>query len=179
MNRLEEIYKLRSEKGNVHEHVPTFREYASKVDHVTEFGFGGGWSASGFLMGKPKRFITYDIKLDDILAREYKEMVKNDTNFVAIETDTAKITIEPTDLLYIDSLHTYTHLKKELSLHADKVKKWIMMHDTATYGSRGEDKQSPGLTQAIEEFIQSNPEWIIKEVRTSCHGLTILGRMDG
>jgi hypothetical protein len=178
MSKLEEIYEFRSKHGNVHEHMITFNEYASKVNHVTEFGFGGGWSAAGFLMGKPKKFITYDINLSG-RANEYKEMVKDDTEFIAIEADTAEIEIEPTELLYIDSLHTYTHLKKELEIHSNKVEKWIMLHDTATFGARGEDKNYPGLKQAIEEFVALHPEWVIKEIRMNCHGLTILERING
>ena len=40
------------------------------------------------------------------------------------EGDTAKVTIDPTDLLFIDSLHTGEHLRKELFRHHLKVNKY-------------------------------------------------------
>lgn len=172
--RIEDLYAYRCQHGNVKEHLPILRDYAQKVNHITEFGFGGGWSGSAFMMARPKRYISYDINVDRKMANLFGSV---GLNFTVIQADTSKIEIEPTELLFIDSLHTYTHLKKELELHADKVRKWIIMHDTQTYGRTGQDKQSPGLMDAIEEFIDSNPNWVIKEIRTNCHGLTILERV--
>jgi len=175
MSKLQQIYDLRSVSGNVSQHMPTFRKYAKQCEHITEFGFGGGWAASGFLIEKPKKYVTYDIALQGV-HNDYREMVKPDTEFVAIQADTAEIEIESTDLLFIDSMHTYEHMKKELNKHAYKVKKWIIMHDTTTYGAGGQDGKRPGLVQAIEEFLVDNPRWELLEKFEYCHGLTVLGR---
>jgi hypothetical protein len=174
---LEKIYEFKSKSGNLAGHMETFKRYASKdgINHITEFGFGKGGSGAAFLMAKPKTFITYDIRLNDY-AKGYKKMTEKYTNFIAIEADTASIEIEPTDMLFIDSSHTYSHLKKELELHADKVRKYILMHDTVTFGVKGQDKQEPGLGQAISEFLKDNPHWFIKESFDFCHGLTVLER---
>jgi len=175
LSKLQQIYELRSKSGNVSGHMEVFKQLASEVDHITDFGFGGGWAASGFLIAKPKIYITYDIALQGV-HNDYREMVKDDTNFIAIEADTANIEIELTDLLFIDSMHTYTHCKKELTLHGHKVSKYILLHDTVTYGPRGQDGNAPGLIQAIEEFLLNNSHWHINKIYTHCHGLTVLER---
>ena len=178
MGKLEEIYKLRSKSGCTSTMLHIFKEYASKCDHITEFGFGSGHGASGFLMGKPKKYITYDLHLQDVW-KEYKEMLEADTDFIAIQADTGNMPmIEATDLLWIDTLHTYTHLKKELTLHGNQARKWIIMHDTKLYGERGPEGTRPGLRQALEEFVEENPHWKIKEIITTGPGLTILERID-
>lgn len=38
----------------------------------------------------------------------------------------------PVDLLFIDSLHVYGHLKRELDFHHRNVNHYIIMHDTTT-----------------------------------------------
>lgn len=42
------------------------------------------------------------------------------------------------DLLFIDTWHVYGHLKRELALHAPRVRKYIAMHDTTIDWEVGE-----------------------------------------
>jgi hypothetical protein len=93
--------------------------------------------------------------------------------------------IEETDFLFIDTLHAYAQLKKELEMHALKAKKFIAFHDTVSYGERDEDNytgviqkkhEKQGLNAAINEFLESNPQWSIEEVFTNNNGLTVLKR---
>ena len=98
--------------------------------------------------------------------------------------------IEPTDLLFIDTLHTYTQLSQELKLHASKVKKYIILHDTTTYGFKPEPSDwqtenimenyvynDKGLWPAVTEFLDSNRSWIVLEKRENNNGLTVLKRI--
>jgi hypothetical protein len=39
-----------------------------------------------------------------------------------------------------------------------------------------EEEHKKGLQQAIDEFLASNPEWVLHEVFTNNNGLTILKR---
>ena len=90
--------------------------------------------------------------------------------------DTREITIEETDMLFIDSLHTYDQLKKELGLHGNKAKKYLVFHDTFTYGLKGEIAGTVGLLPAIIEFIIENPCWFFKIHKINNNGLIVLER---
>ena len=78
-----------------------------------------------------------------------------------------KLEIEQTDLLFIDTDHTYEQCSKELKMHGHKVNKYLMFHDTTLCVE---------LNKAISEFIEATKEWKIKEVLTNNNGLTVLER---
>jgi cephalosporin hydroxylase len=173
---LEIVYKEKcSTPSDINEHLPTLKKYADECNHITEFGVRWVVSTYALLMGKPKKMISYDI--DFCETELLKEIVKNDTDFQFIIGDTLKIEIEETDLLFIDTLHTYEQLKSELILHSPKVKKYIIMHDTTVYETEGECVNGitqRGLWPAIEEFLNENPNWKILERFENNNGLTIL-----
>ena len=85
--------------------------------------------------------------------------------------------LEETDLLFIDTWHVYEQLKTELALHAGRARKWIILHDTQTFGITGETAGHRGLLPALEEFLDGNPVWRRVEHFTNCNGLTILERL--
>lgn len=164
---------------DINEHMPTLRRYAKECNHITEFGTRFVVSTYGFMAGKPSKLITYDlyphpnIWTADHIARE------NNIQFAFMERDTTKIEIEPTDLLFIDTLHDYNQIKTELALHADKVRKYIICHDTESYGYHNEDGSPGGLMPAINEFLAENSQWKVKEHYTNCNGLMVLERTTG
>ena len=87
------------------------------------------------------------------------------------------VEIEPTDLLFIDTLHNYSQLKKELELHAGNVKKYIIFHDTVTYGFVGESGDPKGIAFAINEFLNENPGWYVREQWMNNNGLLVVARL--
>jgi len=82
-----------------------------------------------------------------------------------IPVDTIPVVIEQTDLLFIDTLHTYDCLSRELELHGDKVNKYIIFHDTVLFS---------GIVPAIDEFLENNKEWKRDRVEHSTPGLTVI-----
>jgi hypothetical protein len=176
---LQQTYNdLCARPSDINEHLPTLKKYAEECEHITEMGVRWVVSTYALLMGKPKKLISYDI--NPINSEPIQEMVKQDTNFEFRVGDTTKIEIEDTDLLFIDTLHHYRQLKLELHLHANKVKKYIIFHDTTTFEWIGESYEGKmdekGLWYAIEEFLEENPHWEILERYTNNNGLTILKR---
>jgi hypothetical protein len=162
---------LCSKKSDINEHLSTLVRYGKMVDHITEFGVRIGRSTIAFLFSQPKKMISYDINQ----FKQYqtiKPLIEN-TDFKFIQSDVLKIDIEETDLLFIDTYHSYNQLKKELALHGNKVKKYIIFHDTETFGYKGMDGKSPGLLQAIHEYIE-NSKWFIDEIYKNNNGLLIL-----
>jgi hypothetical protein len=167
------------------EHMPTLRRYASECEHITEMGVRYVVSTWAFLAAKPKKLISYDIappsRFDaSIEIQDITEAARlSGTEFVFILDNTLSVTIEETDLLFIDTLHNYSQLKYELQYHGNKARKYIIMHDTHTYGRVGEMLDPKGLLHAIEEFLAVNPHWKTKEVFENCNGLTVLERVQG
>lgn len=145
-------------------------------NHVTEFGVRWVVSTWALLAGKPSTMVSYDIHYHPNILKTIEVANKNGINFSFVIGDTLKINIESTDLLFIDTLHTYEQLKGELTLHGNKSQKFIIMHDTTKYAHVGMDGKPIGLVDAIDEFILDNKQWKIKEIRSNNNGLTVLSR---
>jgi hypothetical protein len=166
---------------------------------------GVRWITStwAFLGCAPKKLVSYDMQDPsfwdtnnpaeqlDIIARGYNKLqdvydVANEfgLDFRFIQANVLNIEIEETDLLFIDTCHTYKHLKEELKLHAHKVKKYIIFHDTTTYAYIDETNYDSlggvfapdggGIWKAIEEFLQNNPHWELEKRYMNNNGLTII-----
>ena len=179
MNQLKDIYEHKCRIGSdINEHLPTLAKYAGECNHITEMGVRWIVSTYALLMGKPKRMISYDINPCDW--QPIKEMVKEDTQFQFVIANTLDTEIEETDLLFIDTLHNYNQLKRELELHGNKAKKYLVFHDTTSFEWIGESytrsTNEKGIWPAIEEFLDQNPHWEIRERFTNNNGLTILAR---
>ena len=182
MNKqLADIYfRMCSLQSDINEHLPTLRTYAERCNHVTEFGVREVISTWGLMAGLPDKLISYDIVDTPIIPQLpfiNKVASDNSVDFKFIKGDTLKIEIEPTDLLFIDTFHTYDQCIVELLRFHDKVSKYIIMHDTVTYGNTGEDhNQERGLLQAITGLLKTGAPWIPLYNYTHNNGLLILTR---
>jgi hypothetical protein len=175
---LQEIYNEKCQEiSDINEHLPVLKQYTEECSHATEFGVRGVVSTYALMMGKPKILKSYDITpIEDhgVSRNDLVSLAKeNGVEFEFIVGNTLQIEIDETDLLFIDTWHTYDQLKKELELHADKVKKYLIFHDTTTFGQVGEHHPI-GLWPAIEEFLISNNNWVIEKKLENNNGLTIL-----
>lgn len=172
----EEYQKACAIGSDINEHLPTLSRLASECEHVTEMGIRTGVSTKAFLR-HDLTYVGYDIA--DYGVSNYFENAKKLGKKVTFNLkSTLEIVIEPTDLLFIDTLHNYEQLKEELRLHADKVKKYIVFHDTTSFETVNENGAGRGLWPAIEEFLAEHSEWEIKERYTNNNGLTVLSRTD-
>lgn len=171
-NTLEEAYHwCVNHVCDIHEHFPTLRKYASQCERVVEFGTRGVFSTYALMAARPKRLLTYDLELCDNIWVADRIAKEHQIDFAFLHQDTTKTIIEQTDLLFIDTWHTYRQLKRELQLHESKVTKWIILHDTTMYGDVGEDG-GIGIWPAVEELRG----WRVKERFTNNNGLTVLER---
>jgi len=173
----------RSTHSDIYEHLPVLEKYSTECSHITEMGVRAIVSTYAFIAGLPKTVISIDIKHpDDVTGRAglVDEVIKiaadNGVDFKFVLGSTLDIDIEETDLLFIDTLHTYNQLKAELSRHGNKSRKYIILHDTVTFGEVGQGGQA-GLLPAVEEFINETPHWQIFEHLTNNNGLMILKRV--
>ena len=172
---LEERYTLACQTvSDIHEHLPVLRDLASQVEHVTEFGVRHGVSTTALLAAQPAVLRSYDIY--HRISADRLAPLAGRTAFTFTVGDTKAIDIEETDLLFIDTLHTYDQLAAELARHGAKARRWIVLHDTTTFATRGQESDPRGLWPAVEEFLVRGP-FSLKERRTNNNGLTILERI--
>ena len=197
---LQELYEEACEcyVSDIYMHLPILYEYAKDCEHVTEMGARGGNSTRTFLYANPQKFVSYDYQYETPephLEKEVKELIfifekakEQGVNCEYIGADVLTIEIEETDLLFIDTWHCYAQLKKELEIHAGKVRKYIAFHDTYTYGQKGEGypemdvnhqnrdalNGNGGIRKAIDEFLQENTEWSISYETEENNGLIII-----
>lgn len=207
MNRLENIVNyLYHYPSDINEHFPALIKYGSECDHITEMGVRWITSTWAFLGCAPKKLISYDMRNPStwdiggigennaIVQRGYNKIqdvydVANEfeLNYTFIQANVLDIEIEETDLLFIDTWHSYKQLKSELKMHASKVKKYILFHDTTTYGSVDETNyeelgpewkaEGIGIWKAIEEFLQDNPQWKLEQRYMNNNGLTVIKKV--
>lgn len=179
--------------SDINEHLPVLKKYAEECQYVTEIGVRYACSTWAFLEARPKKIRCYDIDYKPFQPSEkYIEIVSENygIDFSFILGDSLSFKIENTDLLFIDTLHTYNQLYAELSIHSQNVNKYIILHDTVTFGYRDEyiyehasilvkemKPNKTGLIAAIEDFLKDNKEWYIHEVYNNNNGLTILKRI--
>jgi len=155
-------------KSDINEHLSVMHKYANECNHITEFGVRTGVSTWAWLASKAKTIRCFDIEnVNQNLKFHYESAnaTRKDFTFTCVNTVADKLEIEQTDLLFIDTNHTYECLSKELSLHGNKVNKYIIFHDTILFKD---------LNKAINEFLEANPNWVIKEKISSLPGLTII-----
>lgn len=173
MNFLEEYNNSANRTTDINEHLPVLANLAKECKHITELGVGPAQSTRAFLLHEGIELHSYEFMpmagITDFFVKA-RESGRNVTLHIA---DTRKVEIAETDLLMVDSLHVYEQVKTELELHAPKTRKYIVFHDTTTFAERGEFG-GRGIWPAVQEFIDSHPEWVMIERRTNNNGLTIL-----
>src|SRR5574343_1003431 len=167
---LERFTQLCAVPSDINEHLPTLRKYARECAHVTEFGVRNAVSTVALAAGFPKRMVSYDIIP---MPPAIERLIIGEVDFTFRLADVLQIEIVQTDLLFIDTLHTYDQLSAELAKHAGQVRKYIAFHDTETFGVIGE-KQQRGIMPAIEEFLWLNPLWKVHETYRNNNGLMVL-----
>jgi hypothetical protein len=185
-------------KSEINEHLPTLYSLAKECNSIVELGVCHGKSTRAFLASGTK-LRSYDVWIDPKVLHlfEYSKSIGNDVEY--IQKNSVKTEIEECEMLFIDSWHHYYQLRKELKLHADKVTKYLVFHDTVSCGSSGEDWKSwgngsqiqyetlcndldtdkidnIGINSAIFEFLSDHPEWSVKKHYKNNNGLTVLER---
>lgn len=186
--------------SDIREHLPTLRLLAKECSSVVEIGVRDMDSSWGLLKGlsenphHERSYLGIDIQYPpDETLKLAKEISREfGISFRFWQANDMHIDIEPTELLFIDSLHTYCHLTYELEKFSPKVTKYIVLHDTSEpweYQNdneyRGNYSEYPfkydctqqGLWPAVEDFLKQHPEWCLHARFLNNHGLTVLKKV--
>jgi hypothetical protein len=161
--------------SDINEHLPTLDRLAKDCIHVTEFGVRWATSSLAWL-NNDIELRSYDIERNDTASQIFTYAIgaANRRAQYIIRDVLSLPEIEETDLLFIDTRHTYRQCIEELKF-SNNVRKYIVFHDTVLFGQLGEDNEL-GLLTAIAEFLLNNREWSVKEHYTNNNGLTVLQR---
>jgi len=177
----EKIYQeaVSNQTGDMYIHLPIISKLVEDCKHVTELGLGKAESTKAFLRHNVE-IHTYEIDPLPESVEFIEQSKKAGKNITLHIGDTREVEIEETDLLFIDTYHSYDQVKKELELHAGKVRKYIMFHDTTLYGFVGQgyapesDYYQIGIWPAIQEFLDTHVEWQIIHHVDENNGFTVL-----
>lgn len=190
------------DSSDICEHLTTLYEYASSCDSVFETGVRDCVSSWAFLCGliNNDNNITKKLFLNDINKCDIDELLLISNNFnIKVEYQWKNNLLlelpQNYDITFIDTWHIYGQLKRELDKFSKITNKYIIMHDTTIDEWDGETIRmewnaklqsretgipireiNKGLWPAIEEFIQNNTDWYIKERFINNNGLTILAK---
>ena len=195
---------LCKQESDINEHLPTLYKYATQCESIIELGVRGVVSSYAFVYGllnnnsSNKKILLNDIEQCNIsrllqLTNHLKIDIKYDwVNDLDLEIK------ENYDLTFIDTWHVYGQLKRELEKFSKVTNKYIIMHDTTIDEIDGEtirrddmnaeeqtlesgiplNEINKGLKPAIDEFLENNSNWKIKEVFTNNNGLTVLEKVN-
>jgi len=190
---------------DIYEHLPTLYKYSLGCTDIAEFGVRSVVSTWAFLKGLKdtdsptgkKKLICCDLEKSPNISLAEIAAKNNSITLEFIEGNDLSVNLKDgVDLLFIDTWHVYPQLKLELDIHSRNVRKYIALHDTTIDGEKGESVRmnhdiaalardsgfseediKTGLGKAVKEFIETHPDWKIKEVFTNNNGLTVLERV--
>ena len=154
--------------GDMWSRMDFIQEKFAGIKTITEFGPFQGCSTTAWLYLRPEKFTTVDrgISLDLELFKNAAKEINVEFNFV-LGSD-LEIEIDPCELLFIDTVHTEDQTFQELTLHADKVSKYLVFHDIT--------EPRFGTLAGIKKWWVTHPEWIeIYSDQSDC-GFMILER---
>ena len=137
--------------SDINEHIMLLTDLALECSHITDVGVRSAVATAAFLRGlthanrtrsksapAPRALRMHDLELAlpalDIVCLAHAADVR--AQFII--GDILSKAIEPTDLLFIDSLHCFGQLKRELARMAPLVRKYIVLHDTTVDADVGE-----------------------------------------
>jgi len=209
LDYLESLYtNLKNENGDINEHLETLKNLASECDTVIEFGVRWMVSIFAFAVSNCKNIYAYDIhhpagyngykyqQLESYCKKYNKKFEFNQIDVLELET------IPECDLLFLDTIASYLQCTSELNLFSNKVKKYLVIHDTTLNAERDEmsisredwfkkymenqkiksiinpTDDSVGLNKAIDNFLKSNKNWKLYRKYEHNNGLTILKRIN-
>lgn len=190
MEKIKQIYNIKkSSYSDINEHLETIFKFSQDCSHITEMGVRNVTSTWPMLLAAPQKLVSYDLYFSEEVKKVIELSIEYNLNYEFIVQDVLGTEIENTELLFIDTLHTYNQLTLELHAHSNKVSKYIILHDTITFGLVDEPiytqasnivknvkVHKQGLMRAVEDFLLTpkGQKWEIFKTYKNNNGLTIL-----
>lgn len=174
----DELYEhMRHHPRDLDRHFPKLRELAAGCERVVEFS-SRRESGIALLAGAPKSYCGYNAEMNDPM---FMAMVKacagrSKTTLAPTSDSRAIETMEPCDVLFLNSPQTKADLSNELVKFAPNVRRFIALHDTLIHGRVGESG-AQGMWTGMKIFLHKQPDWFVAYHTNEQFGLTVLGRL--
>ncbi len=168
MNLEEKYQHLKATPSDVNEHFDAIRACVTPGDVVVELGVREMVSTYALMANKPRQLISLDVVSppEQNLVDAYYYAYHAGVNFQFVQGDSTYADIKYMDVLFIDTLHLYSHVVKELWRHAGRTRKYIIFHDS----------KIPEVRACIQDFL-FNLDWKKKEEVRLGNGLFICERV--
>lgn len=163
--KYQELLKIESD---VNLHFPLIRRSVEKGDRVVELGVRECVSTWALLASRPASLTSIDvISPPETTLKIVKDAAKKEgIQFDFVECDSTMAILPPFDVLFIDTLHLYSHIIKELWRHSEKTRKRIVFHDS----------NIPEVRACIQDFLY-NTNWRFEEESPERTGLMVVKRV--
>ena len=159
----------------IQRHLATLRELAAEGRSAAEMGVSQGHSTWALLQGlhdasgggadlPPRALFSYDLR-----PFEHEESAKRlarelDIGYSFSSASVLDVALpQDVDLLFIDTFHAFSQLRRELRLHAHRAQRFIALHDTEVDGRVSECVRAQrSWTNAHLEDTLSSAGWAMK-----------------
>ena len=145
-------------------------KYGSECETYRELGIMQGATAAAAVVAGFKDLHLIDIDLKNF--NEFKPIFEKENIKMKVDGKSSlsyrSEDLPEVDFLLIDSLHVPGHLKQELKIHAPRVKKYILFHDTFSKTS---------LHKEVLFYIKTRPQWEVVEYYEKNVGYTLIKRI--
>ena len=166
--------------SDINEHMSVLRNLSTECETIVEFGVRNVVSTFAFAVTKPTKLTCVDI-VKSLNVEPFLNLCRLEgINAEFYQSDSRTFEFDYADLIFIDTLHTYNQLKAELLHFGNKSRKYLVFHDTITYGNTDEEitdnSLKTGIVPAIKEFLCDNTHWSELATYPNNNGLTVLVR---
>ena len=162
----------RANASDFHEHVQTLKELADGCDVVAELSTWNKPAVVALAASAAKRVVSYAPRPK----ADWKRLAAFcGDRFSGVSGIPA--TVEPCDLLFLDTEHTMATVYAQLANNAAVVRRYFVVHTTSVYGETGDDG-SPGVLGGVRKFLSEHPEWTSVRHDPNNYGLIVLSRDD-
>jgi hypothetical protein len=208
IDSIDKGFKVLSEQpSNLNEHFPSIKIYAQQCSRIAQLGCSDMLSCWPLLSGLKqssgkgdKKLVCFDKNSEPENFQNIKRIAKTEgVKMFFVQEDALKLTLQPVDMLVIDTFHAYIQLKTELERHHKSVEKFIAILNTSIDAETSElvrmfyfydiDKicaelacnhadVCKGLAPAIEDFLASHGDtWKVHKSFDNNNGLVVLQRI--
>jgi len=156
-------------------YMDTFYKYAKECTggHIAEIGVNKVVSSWAWAKARPAKITLCDIHLYERGSKwleSFVELCSDEQIEVVLENKSSlDMELSDVDLLFIDGLHTYEHIKKELEKFSGVVKKYIIFHDINLFERE--------VGYIVRDFLASTDEWVEVYRTDDTPGISVIERV--
>ena len=177
-------YEIFHKQADSNKQLYTLLRFAYNCNHVTALSLNTYESAAAFLTAECKVSRVFNVTdIDSKIVDAYNSIASNLN--VDFKIEKLSETIEPTELLYINTPAEGNYRAMELTKYSSKVSKYIILPNTVLHAHQAstniklDDNVKPiGIVFGINHFLQENDNWFILEHDEVSPGVTVLVNKD-